>query len=154
MITKLSPQEARSEAVRLVTNTLLGVMVTVDEKGVPQPRWMGAASMDSLRRVYCLTAKNTRKLQQLKASPVVTWMFTSDKGDQVVTLYGKASVMDSPMATQQVWDRIIEIGEPYFMSTMGENSSTELVAIETIIERIELLSPRHGIFDPISLPVG
>ena len=77
-----------------------------------------------------------------------------DKGDQVVTLYGKASIMDSPMATQQVWDRIIEIGEPYFMSTMGETSSTELVAIETIVERIELLSPRHGIFDPMSLPVG
>ena len=113
MMVKLSPQEARTEANRLVTNTLLGVMVTMDEKGIPQPRWMGAASMDNLRRIYCLTAKNTRKLRQLKASPIVTWMFTSDKGDQVVTLFGMANIMESPMATQQVWDRLIEVGRAH-----------------------------------------
>ena len=154
MSVQLTQQAALSEAVRLVSNTVLGVLVTVDSAGIAQPRWMGAASIDSLKKVYCLTAKNTRQLEQINRHPNVTWMFTRDKGDQVVPLYGKAQLLYSPLATQQVWDRLIEIGEPYFVSTMGENSSTELVTIETLVEKIEFLSPRNGIFEPMTIPIG
>jgi general stress protein 26 len=149
MKTQLSKHDALTEAVRVVNSTLLGVMVTIDEQGQPQPRWMGAASTDRLRYVYCLTAKNTRKLAHLAVHPQTTWMFTSESNDGVVTLSGKAQAIASPLATQEVWDRLLEIGEPFLVSTMGQNSTTELVAVQTIVNRVEFLCPKLGVYDPI-----
>lgn len=151
MRTQLSLHEALTEATRVVNSTLLGVMVTIDEQGQPQPRWMGAATTDRLRYVYCLTAKNTRKLAQLAKAPQTTWMFSSETGEGVVTLFGKAQAIASPLATQEVWDKLLEIGEPFLVSTMGQNSTTELVAVQTIITRVEFLCPKQGVYDPISI---
>lgn len=149
MKTQLSKHDALVEAVRVVNSTLLGVMVTIDEQGQPQPRWMGAASTDRLRYVYCLTARNTRKLAHLAAHPQTTWMFSSETGEGVVTLFGTAQAIASPLATQEVWDRLLEIGEPFLVSTMGQNSTTELVAVQTIVKRVEFLCPKLGVYDPI-----
>ncbi len=151
MKTQISKHDALTEAVRVVNSTLLGVMVTIDEQGQPQPRWMGAATTDRLRCVYCLTAKNTRKLAHLASHPETTWMFSSETGDGVVTLFGKAQAIASPLATQEVWDKLLEIGEPFLVSTMGQNSTTELIAVQTIVTRVEFLCPKQGIYDPISI---
>lgn len=148
----LTQEQGLSEAIRLVNRATTGILATLDDNGGPQARWMGFTTMaDGLRRIYCLTARTTRKIEQIRRHPDVCWLFSNDDQGHVVTLYGKACVIDSSIVAQQVWDRLITSGHPYIMSTLGDNSALELVAIESRIQRLELLCPRLGIFEPFHI---
>ena len=141
-----------AEVVRVVNEFPLGIMVTTDSQGLACPRWMGTAAVSGSRKIYTLSGKQGRKVEQIKANPQVSWMFNTPNHSDVVTLWGKASIIENPMALQQVWDRLAKITQPYAMAANSDDSNLEMLTIETIVEKIEFLSPRLGIFKSIEVP--
>lgn len=140
-----------AEVVRVVNEFPLGVMITTDNEGRSCPRWMGTAAVSGSRRIYTLSSKHGRKIEQIKANAQVSWMFNTPNHSDVVTLWGKASIVENPMALQQVWDRLAKVTQPYAMAANSDDGNLEMVTIETVIDRVEFLSPRLGIFKSVEV---
>ena len=101
-----------------------------------------------LSRIYTLTDKTSRKIEQLAGNPAVCWMFPVPEFLDTVTLLGTARPLSSPMVTNEVWDRLVRITRPYVMCSMDEDRHPELVVIESQIEQVEFLSPRLKVLQP------
>ena len=145
----LSEQELLTLAADVINEAFVGVMTTVDETGLPHARWMGArAGPGRLRQLYTLTARNTRKIEQLRANKSVCWLYSSDEKGDVVTLIGEADIIDSPALMAGIWERLSEAATEYRMGPMTDDEHLELVTIETDVHTIEVISPRLGIYQP------
>lgn len=143
--------DVAATALRVVNQSPLGLFVTVDGQGQPHARWMAGAAIRGIGAIYTLTGKNTRKIEELRQHPRVCWVFTAPHHGDVVTLHGTASAIASPMVLQSVWDRLAEAARAYAMSATSDDDNLELITIETKVQRIELLSPRHNVFKPMLL---
>lgn len=149
---KLSHTQMMAEVLDIVSHANFGVLASIDDEGRPQIRWMGGAILhEGIRRIYCLTGRHTRKISQLRNRPQVTWMFHDHDFGRVATLHGHAAITDSVLATQNVWDRLLRTGRPYLVSVLGEESSPEMSVIETQIHLVELLAPKHHLFQPVAI---
>lgn len=144
----LSDQQVLSEAVRIVGNHPLGLMTTVDADGRPHARWMGTATADGIRRIYTLSGRNARKIEHVRRNPAVCWVFSSPEYDDVATLYGQARILDAPTVSQAAWDRLANAARDYAMSALSDDANLEFCAVETMVETVELVSPRLDIFHP------
>lgn len=145
----LTDAQVLSESVKVLHRSFLGLMTTVDQNGMPFSRWMGTSlSTDGLHEIFTLSGKNTRKVRQLALNPAVCWVYSTEDCSDVVALYGKAEVMESPAVSQAVWDRLMECAREYVVNTMNSDDETEFVTIRTVVERVEFISPRLGILAP------
>jgi general stress protein 26 len=143
----LTPDQIKAEAIRIVNQAFVGLLTTTDAQGVPHSRWMGSATaMDGLSHLYTLTSRDSRKLAQLQHNPNVCWVFTAAGHADVVTLYGQARILTSPLAVQGVWDRLMDCARVWCLSPMAADDELEVVTIETVVQRIELVSPRLRVF--------
>ncbi len=148
----LSDRQVLNQALDVVNNNFMALLSTVDREGIPHARWMGSSTAaEGLHRLYTLSGKRTRKVEQIRDNPEVCWVFTSEGHGDVVTLYGRARIMTSPSVAQAVWDRLLEHAHRYVMGALSENEEAEYVTIETIIHRIELLCPRRKMYVPRSV---
>ena len=151
----LGPDQITKEALQVVNDAFLGLLTTVDSAGVPYSRWMGSAVIGNrLSSVYTLTPSGTRKLEHLAHNDNVCWVFSAPEFSDVVTLMGKARVLSSPMVAQQVWDRLMECVRLYCMSALSDDSNLELVTIEVQVHKIELVSPRLHIYQPVTVDLA
>lgn len=154
-MTTISEQDMLAKAVRLVNETFVGMLSTVDSEGRPHSRWMGSAmSVNGVRSLFTLTGKGTRKVQQIQRNPAVAWVFSAEDFSDVVTLRGQAVVHEAPMVAQQVWDRLIDCTRTYVMGALSNEEQLEFVAIETMIDEVEILSPAQKIYQPHIIKVG
>ncbi len=147
----LADKQLLSEAIHVVSLNPLGMFTTIGEDGVPLSRWMSAAAVDGVHRLYTLTGRDTRKVAQIRLHPEVCWVFSSPLCHDVVTLTGKAQVMDSPVVAQEVWDQLATAARCYSMSSLSDDRNLEFVTLETVVERVELLSPRLRLYVPQSV---
>lgn len=151
----MTDKEVIDESIRLITQHYVGLLTTVDANGVPVSRWMGSSlAADGIRTLYTLCGKGTRKTQHLAKNPAVCWAFSSEDAMDVVTLFGEAKVMESPAVAQAVWDRLMECARIYVANPLTENNNIEFVTIETTVTRLEYLSPRLKIYQPISVDLS
>jgi len=145
----MSEKNLIAEASRIVSDAFIGILTTVDADGVPHSRWMGTSmGVEGVGRLYCLSGAKARKIDQIHRNPNVTWVFTTRDYRDVVTLYGQAVVLDSPIVAQHVWDRLTACTKPYVMSTFADDDDAEMTTIETVITRGEVISPRMKIHKP------
>jgi general stress protein 26 len=145
----LPPDQIRNQALHVVNQAFIGLLITVDGNAVPQARWMGSALVTgSPWMLYTLTARGSRKLAHIAQNPNVTWVFSTPECADVATLFGRARVLSSPMVAQSVWDRLMDCVRDYCMSALSNESNLEVVTIETRISRIELISPRQRLYQP------
>jgi general stress protein 26 len=147
-------RELLAEAVGIVNDAFLGMLATVDADGAPHARWMGAAAMGGgLREIYTLCGRNTRKVAQIQNNPNVCWVFSTEDHSGVVTLHGRAEVLSDPMVSQKIWDRLVDCARTWVMGGLSDDAHLEFVTVKTVVERIEVHSPRHKIFAPRSIAV-
>ena len=145
----MSNEVLLAECIRVVNRAFLGMLTTVDEKRMPHGRWMGTATAaDGLHQIFTLTGKHSRKLAHIQANPNVCWIFSDTEYTDVVTLQGQAIIHTSPLASQQVWDRLCDFARTWCMSALSQDQDVELVTIETQVTRIEYMSPRLKIYQP------
>jgi general stress protein 26 len=149
----LSDQELLSRAIHVVNDHFVGMLTTVDAENVPHARWMGSSTAASgLSTLYTLTGRKTRKLAHLAANPNVCWVFSSPDYQDVVTLWGRAEVLEAPSTAQSVWDRLIDAARTYCMSTLEDDP--QFVTLQTHVQRGEMLSPRLKLFTPRPLKLA
>ena len=143
-----------ADCVRVVNQAFLGMLTTVDAHGHPCARWMGTAvAANGLNTIYTFTSKTSRKIEHIRLHPQVSWVFTTSEYTDVVTLTGQARIDASPIAKQQIWDRMMDCARVWCMNTLGQQDNLEMVVLETHIQTIELLSPRLKIYTPQSVPL-
>jgi general stress protein 26 len=95
-------------AKKLVRANRSFVLATVDEKGAPHVRWMGAAYMEEPFTLYLATAAASRKMGQIKSNPRSQLMFQNEDFSQVATLTGDSSVVVDGELKHRVWDAMPE----------------------------------------------
>lgn len=138
-----------AECIRVVNRAFLGMLTTVDENQMPSARWMGTATAENgLHTLFTLTGKNSRKLAHIQNNPNVCWVFSDTEYTDIVTLYGKAVIHTSPLASQQVWDRLCDFARTWCTSKIQHEDGMEFVTLETQVTRIEFMSPRLKIYQP------
>lgn len=150
----MTTEKLLQRAASVIDQVKVGVMMTVDESGAPQGRWMGASTRHGLSRLYTLTAKNTRKIAELQKNPRVCWMFTAPDFSDVVVLHGRAEVHEGGSMLREAWDMLKETGQTYGVGPMSDDQHLETCVVETFVESIELTSPELDLPTPqrVTLP--
>ncbi len=146
-----SERDLLARAIKVVNDATVGVMCTVDRDGRPQGRWMTTVAQNGIRTIITLTAMTTRKVAELEADPHVCWVFSAEEFDDVVTLHGTAKVHRNALAGMQAWDRLARAAQTYAFGSIRGSDDPQIVAIDTTIERVEIISPKLEIYAPRDL---
>ena len=104
----MDKEQVINAAKELVRANRSFVLATVDQKNVPQIRWMGAAYMEEPFTLYLATATASRKVDQIGANPKSQLMFQTEDFSRVATLTGNSSLVTDGELKHRVWDAIPE----------------------------------------------
>jgi len=132
-------------ARQLADGTRPGVLTTVDAEGVPRMRWMATLSLSEFPHLYALTSPKSRKVEQIRANPKVSWMFTTEGSSMVVNLSGTATIVTDKTAVNRIWEMVEDKSNAYFLSL---DSNDGVTVIDTLIEDIECVAPRYDLHYP------
>jgi len=149
----IDEQELLELAEELIRANPVGLLTTVDAEGRPHSRYMGAALGDGLNSVLAVSAKNARKLDQIDANAKVCWVFSTPHAEEVVTLLGKASVVEQTRA-MPLWERLTEIAAQWSMTVLSDPENLWFVGIESRIETVEYLNPARDVTRPQVVLLG
>ena len=127
----------------LIDDVTLGVLSTIDSKGVPQLRWMATTTFESFPHIYTLTSPHSRKMDHVAINPWVSWMFASEDMKFVVNLTGQARVLLQDVETmKKIWNQISDKSRAYFLGDCV--SGPGFSVLETVVEHIECTFPVEG----------
>jgi general stress protein 26 len=115
------------------------VLATVDQDGIPQVRWMGAALLEEPLTVYMVAGAESRKMGQMKAHPKSQLMFQSTDYARVATLSGTCEVVGDAETKQRVWD-----GIPGAANFFKGPDDPGFGAIRFVCTRVEVLGLKEG----------
>jgi len=127
---------------RILDSSHAAVMSTVDGEGRPSSRWMTPTTLrGQAGALYTVTAPGFRKIEHITEHPNVSWLIQSKALDEIVEIHGKATVIDSPTLKSDVLEAI----GPHLAAFWNVNpDGTDLVVVETAIERIDYFRPMQG----------
>lgn len=126
----------------LLDSARVGVLATVGADGYPRTRWMTAAALPGEKDfVYCVSMAGTRKAADIAFSDRVEWSFQSGDLSTVVTLKGKAAVIEAPDLKARVLEALGRDLETFWRVNPDPS---RLVVIETLIESASLYRPNAG----------
>jgi general stress protein 26 len=115
------------------------VLATVDQDGIPQVRWMGAALLEEPLTVYMVAGAESRKMGQMKAHPKSQLMFQSADYARVATLSGTCEIVGDAKTKQRVWD-----GIPGAANFFKGPDDPGFGAIRFVCTRVEVLGLKEG----------
>ncbi len=143
------------QAHQVVTANPAGLFITHSPTGFPAARWCVGTPNQDLTRFYFLTRLSTRKLEELQARPECTWVFSSPDHEDVVTISGFARALDSFLAVDAEWDKLLEKLQRYEAGPARNAPSFQsMVGIEVLSQRAEFLSPRMNILTPTHIELA
>jgi general stress protein 26 len=128
-------------AKRMANGERPGVFATVDEKGRPHLRWMATLSLEEFPLLYTITAPGSRKIDHIKRHPEVSWMFTNEEMNTIITINGKAQITTDSAKMNRVWKLLEDKSKAYFLSIQTDGPG--FAVIETEIEAIECVIPKY-----------
>ncbi len=120
-----------------------GIFATVDSGGIPQMRWMSSFEVDELPKLRTLTNPGSRKVEQIRANPNVSWMFFDKDMSMILTLRGKARILDDPIVLKETWQKVVDLSLTYFLDQYAHKLG--FVVVETEINSVELNCPGNGL---------
>ncbi len=104
---------------------------------------MTAATLPGEHRfMYCVTGSGSVKVADLENNDKVQWSFQSASLDEVVTLEGRALVLDNPELKAQVLE---QLGSDLQAFWRVQPDPKRLVVIETEIDNARLYRPMENI---------
>jgi pyridoxamine 5'-phosphate oxidase len=123
----------------LVEEVRIGILSTVDEKGVPHVRWMTPVFVPRLKgALYAVTSAGNDKVQHLAKNPNVSWIFQSKSLDRIATVTGKARVVKDPALSAEVLEAI---GPRLQVFWKHSGDPKKLVIVETVLESLSWFKP-------------
>lgn len=140
-------------AADVIDQVKVGVLMTVDATGAPHGRWMGATTRHGLSRLFTLTARDTRKIADLRFNPKVCWLFTTAEYQDVVMLCGTAIIHEGGTMLREAWDLLKETGQTFGVGPLSDENHLEMCVIETQVQTIEITSPELQLTTPQRLSV-
>ena len=127
---------------KLIDGTHPGIFATVDRKGAPDARWMSTLSFDEFPYLYTLTAARSRKVDEIRFHPQVSWLFSNQDLSLVVKLVGKAVILNDPKTLTKVWNQIKNKSNAYFLKNCTEGP--DHLVIRTTVAHIECTTPTNA----------
>ena len=127
---------------RLIENSKIAVLTTVDGDGRPHSRWMTPALVRGSETVlYAVTSPQHAKASHIAANPNVEWMFQTKAVGEVLNVSGKANIIDNPSVKADVLEAI---GGNLTNFWKTNPDFSELIVCETVIEEFRYFKPMTG----------
>ncbi len=127
---------------RVMDDSRAAILSTVDQDGCPRSRWMVPALLRGNRdAIYAVTSQQFDKVAQINSRADVTWLIQSKAFDEVIEVFGKAAAIDNPMLKSDVLEAL---GNRLSTFWHVAPSETELIVLETVIEKIDYFRPIDG----------
>lgn len=134
----MSHKEHLSAFLELLDRVHVGTMATIGSDGYPRTRWMTATTLKGERDfLYCVSMADSRKAIELKECDRVEWSFQSPDLKQIISIKGRAAVIESPELKAQVLEALGRNLERFW--TINPDPR-KMVVIETAIEDVSQLS--------------
>lgn len=128
-----------SDLQSLLEDSKVGLLSVIDEGGYPHARWMTPAFLPRLPgRVFAVTCPKFDKVRYIEANPRVEWCFQSRTLDRIITLRGRAFIVDEPELKGEV---LKAIGPNLQVFWRINPKAGELLVLETEIEQATLFLP-------------
>jgi len=127
----------------LIDSVRVGILATVAPDGHPHLRWITAATLPQTSGcLYAASSVDSPKAAELDASDRVQWSFQSPGLDEIITVRGRASVLDNPALKGEVLEAL---GPNLSNFWRAHPDPACLVVIETVIDQIRLFRPMEGL---------
>lgn len=126
----MDKREVLDQFESLLAESKVAVLATVNSEGGPAMRWVTPVLIPGRPGfIYALTSPGFRKVSHIRANPLVEWMVQTSNLNKIVTVKGKAEVLDNPSIKSEVLEAI----GPRLQVFWRVNPETEFVVLETEI---------------------
>lgn len=127
----------------LVDSVRVGLLSTSGTDGYPHTRWMTAAMLPGERSLlYCVSAVGSGKIDDIRSDAKVAWSFQTPALDEVVSVDGRAAVLDNPELKAQVLEAL---GPDMATFWRVHPEPARLIVIETSVDRVSLFLPMENV---------
>lgn len=140
----MTPTELLSEIDRILEDSKTALLATVDSQGRPSLRWMTPRRIKVRPAyLYCASEVATRKVEEIRSNPVVAWTIQRPTLSEVITVSGRAAVLEEPIILQEFLEAV---GKDLFMvwRLHPAQERPRLVVIETVLETATRLDSLTG----------
>jgi len=130
----MTPTELLGEVDRILEESKTALLATVDADGRPQLRWMTPRRLRGRpRSLYTVTELGAPKIAELRRDPRVTWLVQRASLSQVITLRGRAGVVEDPTLLNEFLEAA---GKDLFMvwHLNPARARPQLAVVETVLE--------------------
>lgn len=150
----MTPTELLAEVDRILDESKTALLATVDPDGRPQLRWMTPRRLrDRPGHLYTVTEIGAAKVAELRRDPRVTWLVQRPALTEVITLRGRATVLDEPTLLREFLEAA---GKELFMiwHLHRSHERPQFVVIETALEEASRFQASSGETLNLSLQSG
>ena len=123
----------------LVSEMHVGLLISQGPESYPDSRWMTVTLLE--REPHCLysvSIEGTRKVKEIKIQDKVSWSFQSPSLDRIVSVHGRAAVLDNPRLKAEILENLGSQLENFWKIHPDPG---KLVVIETYVEKATLYLP-------------
>jgi pyridoxamine 5'-phosphate oxidase len=124
---------------RILENSRVGILTTLDERGYPHSRWMTPTLVAGREGfIFAVTAPGFQKAFEIQRNPRVGWIFQTKALDEIITASGKINVIDNPSLRSEVQE---SLGRNLTIFWRVNPNESELVVLETVVEEMTYFNP-------------
>lgn len=130
----MTPNDLLTALDHLLEDAKTGVLTTLGPDGRPRMRWMTPRRIQGRPRfLYTVSEASTVKVEEIRLDPRVTWLVQRASLNEILSLDGRASVIDDPGLLQEFLEAV---GKDLFMVWHLHPAATRphLVVIETELD--------------------
>jgi len=120
-----------------------GILATKGGDGYPHMRWMTPILKGGLEDPFlcAITSANFPKMAELSGKSQISWLFTSPKTREVISLFGVVQVNSNPRYVSEMME---EMGRKLAVFWKVNDDPSSLVCLETGLVSGEHFDPRTG----------
>lgn len=138
----MTAHEVMEKTGNILEKVKTAVLATCDKNGKPHMRWMSPCIFSpSGNAIYTLTSPQFNKTVHLKENPEVEWMVQTITLDTIITLRGKANIIENPSLKGEVMSKVGKNLHVFWKITGDE---TDYLVLETVIETAVYFTPMTG----------
>lgn len=118
------------------------ILATLGSDGWPVQRWMTPTVLQGQAgSLYAVTASSFPKIHQIESQNKVSWLFTSPRSREVLSVRGRITIIDNPRFKAEILE---ELGRKLGVFWKLNDDPSNLVVLETAIVSAEHFDPRSG----------
>jgi general stress protein 26 len=140
----MTPNELLVEVDRILEESKTALLATVDGGAQPCLRWMTPRRLKTLPTHLCAVCEvGSPKVEQIRLHPEVAWLVQRPSLDVVITLRGRAVVVEDPAMLQEFLDVAAkDLFVIWRLHAPGTNNP--FAVIETLIESASRFDSMSG----------